>query len=78
MSILAVAWYWDYSVGLRWLIQFMGVMSALYALWDIILDGMMHGKATGSDASEMARIYNEKKGEVSMHVYLINLAANFK
>ena len=63
--IIGVAWYLSDSIGLRYVILFLGTMNALYALWDVVIDGVIHGKDTGSDASEMARLYNEKKDQVS-------------
>jgi len=40
-------------------------MSALYSLWDVILDGFIHGKDTGSDASEMTSWRNRLKPSVN-------------
>ncbi|WVQ85252.1 hypothetical protein IAT38_007417 [Cryptococcus sp. DSM 104549] len=58
--ILFVAWNWDDSIWLRFVMLFMGEMSALYAVWDIILDGIKYAKVAKSDATCMAEVHNER------------------
>ncbi|KAK8866015.1 hypothetical protein IAR55_001166 [Kwoniella newhampshirensis] len=55
--ILAVLWNWDDSLLLRFAMLFMGLMSALYAAWDIFLDGIKYAKVSKSDATYMAEFH---------------------
>nr|KIR48174.1 hypothetical protein I312_02691 [Cryptococcus bacillisporus CA1280] len=36
----------------------MGLLSALYAVWDIALDGIKYAEVTEPDATLMAEVYN--------------------
>lgn len=56
--LLWVAWNWDDSIYLRFVMLGMGVLSALYAVWDIALDGIKYAEVTESDATLMAEVYN--------------------
>ncbi|ODO07280.1 hypothetical protein L198_00859 [Cryptococcus wingfieldii CBS 7118] len=58
--LLWAAWNWDDSIYLRLVMLFMGLMSALYAVWDIALDGIKYAKVAQSDATLMAQAYNKK------------------
>ena len=62
--IIGVAWLYEDSLCLRYVILGLGTMNALYAMCDVMLDGVIHGEETGSDASEMARVFNEYRSEV--------------
>ncbi len=64
-AVIGVTWWYRDAEYLRYVILAIGMMSALYAICDVAIDGMIHGKDTGSDASEMARVFNEKKPKVS-------------
>ncbi|WVO20040.1 uncharacterized protein IAS62_001330 [Cryptococcus decagattii] len=56
--LLWVAWNWDDSIYLRFVMLGMGLLSALYAVWDIALDGIKYAEVTESDATLMAKVYN--------------------
>lgn len=56
--LLWVAWNWDDSIYLRFIMLGMGLLSALYAVWDIALDGIKYAEVTESDAALMAEVYN--------------------
>ncbi|WWD17787.1 hypothetical protein CI109_102229 [Kwoniella shandongensis] len=65
--ILWALWNWDDSLLLRFAMLFIGLMSALYAAWDIFLDGIKYAKVAKSDATYMAeehaRRYPPRKGD---------------
>ncbi|RXK40288.1 hypothetical protein M231_02402 [Tremella mesenterica] len=61
LIILFVSWYLSDSIALRFVILFMGEMSALYAIWDIVLDGLRSGADAGSDITEFVRILELRK-----------------
>ena len=63
-AVISVAWLFDDSISLRYVILGLGTMNALYAMCDVMLDGVIHGEETGSDASEMARVFNEYRSQV--------------
>ncbi|KAE8539809.1 hypothetical protein D1P53_003746 [Cryptococcus gattii VGV] len=56
--LLWVAWNWDDSIYLRFVMLGMGLLSALYAVWDIALDGIKYAEVSESDATLMAEVYN--------------------
>lgn len=56
--LLWAAWNWDDSIYLRFVMLGMGLLSALYAVWDIALDGIKYAEVAESDATLMAEIYN--------------------
>ncbi|WVQ62100.1 uncharacterized protein L199_000238 [Kwoniella botswanensis] len=58
--LLTLAWMWDDSIWLRFIMLFMGLLSALYAVWDIILDGIRYAKVAKSDIRYMAEEHNRK------------------
>ncbi|BEJ13645.1 hypothetical protein CspHIS471_0308190 [Cutaneotrichosporon sp. HIS471] len=53
--LIAVAWLVYHSVGLRFLVLFIGVMSCLYCIWDIV-DDTLKRKIAASDASQFAKV----------------------
>lgn len=66
-AIVAVAWYLSDSIYLRFVILFIGVMNALYAIWDIFLDGIKYG-TEASDVTLMVRILRRKREVCSSSV----------
>ncbi|WRT64245.1 uncharacterized protein IL334_001176 [Kwoniella shivajii] len=58
--ILFLAWNWDDSIYLRFVMLFMGLLSALYAVWDIVLDGLRYAKVAKSDVTYMADEHNKR------------------
>ncbi|WVF67071.1 hypothetical protein IAT40_001815 [Kwoniella sp. CBS 6097] len=54
-GLIIVCWLVAHSVALRFLILFIGVMSCLYAIWDIV-DDTLARKVNTSDASEYANL----------------------
>nr|XP_019049330.1 hypothetical protein I302_03112 [Kwoniella bestiolae CBS 10118]OCF28260.1 hypothetical protein I302_03112 [Kwoniella bestiolae CBS 10118] len=59
-TLLTIAWMWDDSIWLRFIMLFMGLLSALYAVWDIILDGIRYAKVAKSDVTYMAEEHNKR------------------
>ena len=59
---IVIAWVLCDSIFLRYIILFMGVGSATYAIWDIITDGVIDHGGDGddnkSDCAAMAKWYN--------------------
>lgn len=55
MALFAILWWFQDSKYLRFYVLFLGVMSSLYSLWDIIEDLIMR-KVNESDASQYSRI----------------------
>jgi len=55
-GLITVCWLVADSVALRFLILFIGVMSCLYCVWDII-DDTVARKSNSSDATAFARHY---------------------
>jgi hypothetical protein len=54
-GLIVLFWFVAGGIALRYFVLFIGVMSDLYVLWDIIDDTIEH-KANGSDASAFAEI----------------------
>ncbi|KAJ6618332.1 peptidase M50B-like-domain-containing protein [Mycena sp. CBHHK59/15] len=54
-GLIVLFWLVGDSVALRYLVLFIGVMSCMYVLWDVI-DDTIARKANSSDASAFARI----------------------
>ena len=54
-AVLGLLWWLDQSKYLRFYILFLGVMSSLYSLWDIIED-LIKRKVNESDASQYSRL----------------------
>lgn len=61
VMLIGIAWSYSPSIALRIVILFLGTMSALYATWDIILDGLIHKKQGGSNVRVMAEAFHGKK-----------------
>ena len=59
-AIIAVGWGLYDSLLLRFVILFLGTINALYAIWDVHLDGVKYGKVAVSDCTQMAHRFNEK------------------
>jgi hypothetical protein len=61
---IIIAWFLYDSIFLRYIMLFMGVGSSTYAIWDVLMDGMIskkEDKRDGSDCAAMARYYNQLK-----------------
>lgn len=54
-GLMILFWFVAEGVALRYFVLFIGVMSNMYALWDIV-DDTIARKANGSDASAFADI----------------------
>jgi len=54
-GLIVLFWFAGGSVALRYFVLFIGVMSCLYCVWDVI-DDTVARKVNKSDASEFARI----------------------
>lgn len=54
-GLIVLFWFVAGGVALRYLVLFIGVMSTMYALWDIV-DDTIKRKVNGSDASAFAEI----------------------
>ena len=55
MAILGVLWWFKDGIGLRYFVLFLGVMSALYSLWDIVEDLIVR-RVNESDAAMFSKI----------------------
>ncbi|RXK41358.1 hypothetical protein M231_01263 [Tremella mesenterica] len=55
VALIIICWLVAHSVALRFLVLFIGVMSCLYCIWDIIDDSLSR-KVNTSDASEYAHM----------------------
>ncbi|OOQ83325.1 hypothetical protein PEBR_35114 [Penicillium brasilianum] len=56
VGLLVACWFIAHGEALRWVVLFIGVMSALYSVWDIC-DDLILRKVNSSDASVFARKY---------------------
>ncbi|KAJ1799288.1 hypothetical protein LPJ59_001935 [Coemansia sp. RSA 2399] len=54
VGLIVGLWFTPHGVGLRYVVLFMGVMSSLYCLWDIV-DDTIRRKVNESDATKFAR-----------------------
>ncbi|KAJ7577537.1 peptidase M50B-like-domain-containing protein [Mycena floridula] len=54
-ALIVVFWFAGGGVALRYLVLFIGVMSCLYVIWDVV-DDTIARKVNSSDASAFARI----------------------
>ncbi|PSR71867.1 hypothetical protein PHLCEN_2v12252, partial [Hermanssonia centrifuga] len=54
-GVIILFWFVKGGVALRYFVLFVGVMSCLYVLWDVI-DDTISRKVNGSDASSFAEI----------------------
>lgn len=55
ITLFILLWWYENSIYLRFYILFLGVMSSLYSIWDIIEDLILR-KVNESDASQYSRI----------------------
>ena len=55
MALVVALWFIKDGDGIRYVVLFLGVMSALYSIWDIIEDLILR-KVNGSDATKMAEV----------------------
>lgn len=53
IALIVALWFVKDGEGIRYVMLFLGVMSALYSIWDIIEDLILR-KVNGSDATKMA------------------------
>ncbi|KAJ5085042.1 hypothetical protein N7532_009813 [Penicillium argentinense] len=56
VGLLVACWFIAHGEALRWVVLFIGVMSALYSVWDIC-DDLILRKVNSSDASVFAKKY---------------------
>ncbi|KAK4692453.1 hypothetical protein P7C71_g4755, partial [Lecanoromycetidae sp. Uapishka_2] len=56
VGLLAGCWFIAHAEALRFVVLFIGVMSALYSVWDIC-DDLIFRKVNSSDASQFAKRY---------------------
>ncbi|KAJ5189986.1 hypothetical protein N7491_007973 [Penicillium cf. griseofulvum] len=56
VGLLVACWFIAHGEALRWVVLFIGVMSALYSVWDIC-DDLILRKVNSSDASVFAKRY---------------------
>ncbi|KAK4686233.1 hypothetical protein P7C73_g3892, partial [Tremellales sp. Uapishka_1] len=61
-AIMGVTWYFQDAIWLRFFIMGMGTMSALYAVADVVIDGVIH-EASSSDCTAMAEEFNMRRNE---------------
>ncbi|KAF4614863.1 hypothetical protein D9613_003361 [Agrocybe pediades] len=54
-GLIVLFWFVAQGIALRYLVLFIGVMSCMYVIWDVI-DDTLARKVNTSDASEFARI----------------------
>ncbi|KAI8318716.1 hypothetical protein GQ54DRAFT_266554 [Martensiomyces pterosporus] len=54
VGLIVGLWFTPRGIGLKYVVLFMGVMSSLYCLWDILDDTVRH-KINESDASKFAK-----------------------
>ncbi|KAJ2613376.1 hypothetical protein EV177_002552 [Coemansia sp. RSA 1804] len=53
VGLIVGLWFTPHGIGLRYVVLFMGVMSSLYCLWDIV-DDTVRRKVNESDATKFA------------------------
>ncbi|KAJ2557358.1 hypothetical protein EV175_001390, partial [Coemansia sp. RSA 1933] len=54
VGLIIGLWFTPHGIGLRYVVLFMGVMSSLYCLWDIV-DDTIRRKVNESDATKFAK-----------------------
>ncbi|KAJ1964560.1 hypothetical protein GGI12_001336 [Dipsacomyces acuminosporus] len=54
VGLIVGLWFTPHGIGLKYVVLFMGVMSSLYCLWDILDDTIRH-KINESDATKFAK-----------------------
>jgi len=75
-GLIVMFWFIEGAIALRYLILFIGVMSCLYCLWDII-DDTLARKVNTSDASVFAKSYGCCPSKVWGFFWLIIAAVFF-
>ncbi|EMD34348.1 hypothetical protein CERSUDRAFT_86471 [Gelatoporia subvermispora B] len=75
-GLIILFWFVEGGVALRFFILFIGVMSDLYVLWDII-DDTIERKVNGSDASAFAKICGCCPSQVWGVIWLIEAICLF-
>jgi len=70
-GLIILFWFVAESVALRFLVLFIGVMSCMYVLWDVI-DDTIARKVNSSDASAFSRICGCFPSQVWGVIWLIN------
>ncbi|KAF8471569.1 peptidase M50B-like-domain-containing protein [Russula ochroleuca] len=69
-GLIALFWFLNEGEVLRFLVLFIGVMSCLYVLWDVI-DDTIARKVNASDATAFAKIYGCFPSQVWGVIWLI-------
>ena len=72
IGIMLILWFVAHGVGLKYFVLFLGVMSCLYCLWDI-LDDLVFRKAFESDASKFAELYGLSSRTWGVIWFLVSL-----
>jgi hypothetical protein len=75
-GLILLFWFVGGGVALRYLVLFIGVMSCLYCVWDVI-DDTIARKVNNSDASEFARICGIFPSRVWGFIWLIQAIIYF-
>ncbi|KZO95130.1 hypothetical protein CALVIDRAFT_564914 [Calocera viscosa TUFC12733] len=75
-GLIILFWFVKNSVALRYFILFVGVMSCMYVLWDVI-DDTIARKVNTSDASQFAHVCGCCPSQVWGFVWLLVAAAFF-
>ncbi|GJE87997.1 M50 family metallopeptidase [Phanerochaete sordida] len=75
-GLIVLFWFVDGGVALRYFVLFVGVMSCLYVLWDVI-DDTIARKVNGSDASSFADICGCCPSQVWGVIWLLIASAFF-
>ena len=70
LGLIGLLWWFQDGFYLRYIVLFIGVMSSLYSLWDIVEDLVMR-KVNESDASQFSRLCCS--GMLPPQVWFINL-----
>lgn len=63
-------WFIEHAYYLRFYVLFIGVMSALYSLWDI-MDDLILRKVNESDASQFAKLVPAVPAQVWGAIWLV-------
>ncbi|KAF8638862.1 hypothetical protein AX17_001918 [Amanita inopinata Kibby_2008] len=69
-ALIVLFWFIAGGIALRYLVLFIGVMSCMYALWDVI-DDTVARKVNASDASQFAKMYGCFPSQVWGFIWLI-------
>jgi sorting nexin-25 len=78
---IVLTWYFADGVYLRFVMIGMGTMSALYALWDVVIDGVIHGRRLeGSKEFAESGIKSDKDASdcaLMAHEFNLHVSAAF-